>query len=124
MEHLKGLLSSLLGNRLDRVSIIHELQKLKVEFDDDAPFVILKYKLQLNVIEIIAKEIYQDNPSVYYLKLKKETLAYLEFHHKEESKTMFHCCLVGCFYKTGRHRRYISHGTRTLGSPTYAASLV
>ena len=108
MENLKALLSSLLGNHLDRVTIIYNLKKLKVDFDDEAPFVVLKYKLQLLIIENICKEIHQDQ-NVYFARLKQETEKLLEFHHQKLDKRMFKCCLVGCLYKCNRHRNYIRH---------------
>ena len=43
------MLKALLGNRLDRVTLIHNLQQFKVNFNDDAPFSILKYQMQLHI---------------------------------------------------------------------------
>ena len=106
MEQLKTILSALLRNSLDRVSIIQNLKKLKQVFDDDAPFVILKYKLQLYAVESICRE---ETQNVYYQTLKKESQSYLEFHSEKLYKTKFSCCLAGCLYTTERHRSYIRH---------------
>ena len=106
MEQLKAILSALLRNSLDRVSIIQNLKKLKHAFDDDEPFVILKYKLQLHVVESICRE---ETQNVYYETLKKESQSYLEFHSTKLCKTKFSCCLAGCLYTTDRHRSYIRH---------------
>ena len=106
MEHHRSLLKSLLGNHLDRVTVIYNLQRLKQVIDEDSPFAILKYKLQLEFVEIIAKESPIDD---YIATLKKETIAYLEFHHKKVTKSCFKCCLGGCIYKTSRHRNYMRH---------------
>ena len=106
MEHHRSLLKSLLGNHLDRVTIIYHLQRLKQVIDEDAPFAILKYKLQLELVEIIAKESPGDN---YIATLKKETNDYLKFHQQKVTKICFKCCLVGCIYKTTRHRNYMRH---------------
>lgn len=87
--------------------MIYNLLKLKQCVDEDAPFIILKYKLQLELIQIISKQSNQDD--LYFSTLKKETIEYLEFHQMKEIKTGFSCCLVGCLFKTGRHRNYIRH---------------
>ena len=60
MDHLKGLLSSLLANRMDRVTIILNLNKLKEDFDDDEPLAILEYKLQLRVVENLCRDSVQE----------------------------------------------------------------
>jgi hypothetical protein len=107
MDQLKELLTALLSNQLDRVKVIYNLLKLKQSVDEDAPFIILKYKLQLELIQNISKQSNHDD--VYLSTLKKETLDYLEFHQMKRIETGFSCCLVGCLYKTGRHRNYIRH---------------
>ena len=107
MEQQKSLLSSLLRNTLDRVTIIYNLQKLKVDHDGDEPFVILKYKLQLQIIDNILKEV-DIRQNVYFARLKKETEDYLEFHNQKVEKS-FKCCLVGCLFKCKPHRDYIRH---------------
>ena len=109
MEQFKLLLSNLLANRLDRVTVIYNLQKLKLDFDDDLPFVVLKYRLQLQIVELLSKEIQDESQSLYFEALKKEMLAYLEFYQNREQKTVFHCCLVGCLFTAKKHRSYIRH---------------
>ena len=106
MERQLAVLKDLLKDNLDRVGVIHNLNKLKVEYDHEAPFVILKYKLQLEILEIIIKE---NANSVYYSKLKKETEDYLEFHNQRLKKTDFKCCLAGCLFHCRKHRDYIRH---------------
>ena len=106
MERQLSVLKHLLKDSLDRVGVIHNLNKLKVEYDHEAPFVILKYKLQLEILEIIIKE---NANSVYYSKLKKETEDYLEFHNQRLKKTDFKCCLAGCLFHCRKHRDYIRH---------------
>ena len=108
MESKKRLLKNLLQNSVDRVSVIYHLIKLKVEHDDEDPFVILKYKLQLEVIKEISKELDIDQ-NVYYTSLMKETEDYLEFHHQRLKRTEFSCCLVGCIFRCSEHRMYIRH---------------
>ena len=109
MEQLKNLLSALLRNSLDRVSIIHNLKKYKQECDEDAPYVILKYKLQLHVVESICREVIHGSQNDYFETIKKETQSYLEFHSKKLHKVKFSCCLAGCLYKTERHGSYMRH---------------
>ena len=108
MENYKSTLKDLLGNRLDRVNIIYNLAKLRVEYNDEAPFVILKYQLQLEVLKEIYKEL-GENQNIYYSTLRKETEEYLEYHNLKSKKTGFHCCLVGCLFKSKKHRDYIRH---------------
>ena len=107
MEQQRDLLSALLSNRLDRVKVIHNLLRLKQSVDEDAPFIILKYQLQLELIQILLKQSSQDD--LYLSSLKKETISYLDFHHKKHTQTGYSCCLAGCLYRTGRHRYYLRH---------------
>ena len=110
MEKLKELLTSLLGNRLDRVTILSNLKRLKVGFDEDADFVVLKYRLQLVVLESLLKRTdLSDLDSLNYTRVKKETEDVLEFHRQKEDNRKFHCCLVGCLFRCTRHRDYIRH---------------
>lgn len=90
---------------MDRVNIIHNLQNLKVQFDDNAPFVVLKYKLQLEILENM--KINEEN--VYYTRLKQETKNYLEFHRTRLEKKQYQCCFVGCIFKCRKHLFYIRH---------------
>ena len=94
MEQQRDLLSALLSNRLDRVKVIHNLLRLKQSVDEDAPFIILKYQLQLELIQILLKQSSQDD--LYLSSLKKETISYLDFHHKKHTQTGYPCCLAGC----------------------------
>ena len=110
MEHHRSLLKSLLGNQLDRVTVIYHLQRLNQVIDEESTFAILKYKLQLELVEIISKDSPFDN---YLATLKKETIDYLEFHLKRVTKSCFKCCLVGCIFKTSRHRNYMRHLKQT-----------
>ena len=110
MEEQKALLASLLGNRLDRVSIIFNLRNSKADFDENLPYVILKYKLQLLVIENLSKDRGQ---TMYYSTLKKETEEILLFYNQKEDSRKFQCCLVGCIFKCNKHRVYIRHIQRS-----------
>ena len=73
MNQLKRLLSSLLGNRLDRVTIILNLNRLKEDFEDDEPLAIFKYKLQLRVVENLCKDQAEGGQNEYYEKLREES---------------------------------------------------
>ena len=109
MEQLKSLLARLLRNTLDKVSVIYNLEKMKVKFDDEASFVVLKYTLQLHVVINLSREVLDNSDNGYYATLKKETEDLLEFHHQKLEKQNFTCCLVGCLFKCNRHRFYIRH---------------
>ena len=106
MEEQKALLASLLSNRLDRVSIIFNLRNFKSNFDEKLPYVILKYKLQLIVIEILSNEAGQ---TAHYSTLKKETEEILAFYNQKEDSRKFQCSLVGCIFQCNTHRLYIRH---------------
>ena len=108
MEHQKSILRALLGNNLDRVTLIHNMRQFKVTFDDDAPFSILKYQLQLHIIEDISRD---ENlgENAYYSRLKKETEEYLVYHNQRLVKKKYTCCLSGCLFECSKHRDYIRH---------------
>ena len=106
MEEQKALLASLLSNRLDRVSIIFNLKNFKANFDEKLPYVILKYKLQLIVIENLSKEAGQ---TIYYSTLKKETEEILIFYDQKQDSRKYQCSLVGCIFQCSIHRLYIRH---------------
>ena len=110
MEEQKDLLKSLLENRLDRVSILHHLHRFKADYDEQLPYVVLKYQLQLLVIENLSKE---RGSSVIYSKLKEETMKILRFYHQKRISRKFLCCLVGCIFKTNKHMFYIRHLQRS-----------
>ena len=114
MEDQKSLLSSLLGNNLDRVSIIYHLKRFRAEFEEAAPYVILKYKLQLFVIENLSREFHDDpGQTAYYGTLQKETEDTLKFYNQKKDSRKFQCCLVGCIFKSNKHRFYIRHLQRS-----------
>ena len=117
MDQLKRLLSSILANRLDRVNIILNLNKLKEDFDDDEPLAILKYKLQLRVVETLCKDPAQEGQNEYYERLREESKGYLAFHHKEDRRK-FQCSLVGCLFKCNQHKYYLRHLRRAHSQET------
>ena len=118
MDQQKKLLSSLLANSLDRASLLYNLTSLKVQYDDEEPSVILKYKLQLRVVENIFKGINRTEENVYYETLMKESKDYLRFHLKKNQVTTYQCSLVGCLFKCRWHRNYIRHIQRAHSKET------
>ena len=111
MEKQKELLKSLLANRLDRVSILYNLKSLKSDCDENLPYVVLKYKLQLLVIDNISKESGGDD--VCLDNLKKETEKMLTFYKQKVDSAKYKCCLVGCMFHCNRHRSYVRHLKRS-----------
>ena len=111
MEKQKELLSSLLANRLDRVSILYHLKSLKADCDENLPYVVLKYKLQLLVIDYISRESGHDN--LYLGTLQKDTEKILAFYKQKAGTEKFKCCLVGCMFQCSRHRNYVRHLQRS-----------
>ena len=75
MEHLKSILTSLLGNCMDRVNIIHHLNIFDDNVNDESSFLSLKLRLQLQVLRSIMKE----DKSEYYSRLMNETESLLIF---------------------------------------------
>ena len=118
MDQQKQLLSSLLVNSLDRATLIYNLSNLKVDFEEEEPFVILKYKLQLRVLENISKSLDLDEQNVYYETLMEETNKYLQFHCQKYDRSTFQCTLVGCLFKCKWHRNYVRHIQRSHSKAT------
>ena len=106
MERLATLLESVRKNRMDRVNLIHNLITFKVNFDDEEPFAVLKYRLQLTLIELLKKDYTNDESLITF---EKETRDLLEFHLLKPLEDKIKCCVSGCLFKTSQHRSYIRH---------------
>ena len=109
MDTQRELLQSLSRNQLDRIRLMSNLKKFKVNFDDDSSYVILKYKLKLNLIENIAKGVSDEFEAGDLARMKKETEDFLAFHTRDVSKDKFKCCLAGCLFQCKRHKYYVRH---------------
>ena len=111
MDQLHQLLISLLSNRVDRVNLLHFLSKLKVDVDEGAPFIFLKYKLQLEVAQILSKGLSpQENNRIDYERIIKESTEYLlVFMGRDKIRRTYHCTLTGCLFKASKHRDYLRH---------------
>ena len=107
MDKIRELLSAVVCNRLSRVDILRHLSRFNVDFEDDASFVILRYKLQHELILILIR--YLPEGDSFLLALKKETEDYLEFYCRKPVEKWISCCLTGCYFKTKKHRKYIRH---------------
>ena len=101
MDQQKKLLSSLLANSLDRATLLYNLTSLKVQYDDEEPSVILKYKLQLRVVENIFKGINRTEENVYYETLMKESKDYLRFHHQKTRSQHINAVWLDVFSSAG-----------------------
>ena len=55
MDKIRELLSAFVCNRLSKVDILRHLSNFNVDFEDDASFVILRYKLQHEFILILIR---------------------------------------------------------------------
>ena len=118
MDWQRDLLQSLSKNQIDRVNLLRNLRKLKVSFDEESEYVILKYKLKLKLIENIADNVYADeNESIN--RLRKETEKLLLYHNERVLRTNYKCSLVGCLYECRRHREYLRHIQRVHSQESY-----
>ena len=106
MERIATLLESVRKNHMDRVNLIHNLITFKVNFDDEEPFAVLKYRLQLTLIEYLRKDYTNDESLITF---EKETRDLLEFHLLKPLEDKIKCCVSGCLFKTSQHRSYIRH---------------
>ena len=109
MESQKVLLNSIVKNQLDRVKLLSNLKKYKVNFDQESPHVLLKYKLKLALLENLSNSATTDIEADNFARLKKETEDFLKFHNEKLSRVKYKCTLVGCLYDCNKHRDYLRH---------------
>ena len=109
MDSQKDLLKSLLKNQVDRVNLLSNLRKFKVNFDEESDYVILKNKLKLKILENVSLSVCDETEKDEYDRMKKETEDLLQFHNEKLSRVKYNCTLAGCLYESNTHREYIRH---------------
>ena len=109
MEAQEKLLLDLRSNVLDRVEIKFNLHKFKADFNESAPLAVLKYQLQLLVIENLKRQADSCSKNTLYSQLKQETTDLLSYYISIDAKRTFKCCLAGCLFRCSKYRFYIRH---------------
>ena len=100
LETAKSVLDRLLGDGFDRFEILNISRQWGLELGVDN-FSRQKYQLQKMLVEHILRE----ENCEFYQKLLKETGDQLNI----TPEYGYRCCLIGCTYRTVRHREYIRH---------------
>ena len=99
MEVQEKLLFDLRSNALDRVEIKFNLHKFKAEFNETAPLAVLKYQLQLLVIENLKRQADSCSENSVYSQWEQETTELLSYYNSTDAKKTFKCCLAGCLFR-------------------------
>ena len=100
---LKLVLAKLLNDQIDQFEVLSLAQRLSVDLSHVENYSKQKYLLQESVLEQILRQ-EKDNTD-HYKKILEETRQNLD---KEVSKK-FLCCLIGCLFQDGKHRKYLKH---------------
>ena len=101
LDYFKSILSKLLRDDYDKFEILNICVKLNVDVSCEPIFSKQKYLLQKCVLEQIIKE----DSDEYFKRLLDEAIEFLNY----KKDPGFQCCLVGCVYRSARHRNYIKH---------------
>ena len=109
MDGLRKLLKTSLHNQLDRVNIVSNLKRFKVNFSEESSTVILKYKLRLKLLETVIPSAIDGRENAEFIRMKKETEEFLRFHNEKLASENFKCTLAGCLFECNRHREYVRH---------------
>ena len=104
MHAQRSLLESLCKNQLDRVTLLKNLEKFKVNFNEGSDYVILKDRLKIKLLENISRDVSECQEKEEIDKLKKEAEDLLRYHHEKVSRLHYKCSFVGCLYECERHR--------------------
>ena len=100
---LKNLLQKLLCDQLDHFEILNHAERLSLNLDKVEGFSKQKYAVQKTVLEQILKG-EEENPDYYY-GILEETNQHLD----RGTSKQYLCCLVGCLFRTAKHRNYLQH---------------
>ena len=109
MEVQEKLLFDLRSNALDCVEIKFNLHKFKAEFNETAPLAVLKYQMQLLVIENLKRQADSCSENSVYSQWEQETTELLSYYNSTDAKKTFKCCLAGCLFGCSKYRFYIRH---------------
>ena len=109
MDGQRELLKASLHNQLDRVNILSNLKKFKVNFSEVSSTVILKYKLRLKLLANIIQSASDGTEKIEFIRMKKEAEEFLKFHNEKLASENFKCTLAGCLFECNRHREYVRH---------------
>ena len=103
MDGQRELLKASLHNQLDRVNILSNLKKFKVNFSEVSSTVILKYKLRLKLLANIIQSASDGTEKIDFIRMKKEAEEFLKFHNEKLASENFKCTLAGCLFECNRH---------------------
>ena len=108
METLHNLYLSLTNNQLDRLSLMVALRKYEIKFTENEESDGLELKLKLFLVENLLNDC--RDPS----EAEKLSNVYCETRKMLCEKGLldmysYKCTVVGCIFKTSRHREYLRH---------------
>ena len=109
MDGQRELLKASLHNQLDRVHILSNLKKFKVNFSEVSSTVILKYRLRLKLLANFIQSASDGAEKLEFIRMKKEAEEFLKFHNEKLASENFKCTLAGCLFECNRHREYVRH---------------
>ena len=109
MDAQRNLLEALSKNELDRVTLLRNLKKFKVNFNECSEYVILKYRLKIKLPDNISRMMSKCLEKEEVEKSKKEAEDLLRFYNEKISRLNYKCSFVGCLYEARKHRDYILH---------------
>ena len=102
----KEVLSSLLKNELNIFQVAHECEKRKLKIGMEMDFSSKKYVLQKYLLEELLKDdSFLDKD--FYARLLASTNEFLKL--KQKCVDGYSCQLIGCHFRTTRHRCYLNH---------------
>ena len=102
----KEVLSSLLKNELNIFQVAHECEKRKLKIGMEMDFSSKKYVLQKYLLEELLKDdSFLDKD--FYARLLASTNEFLKL--KQKCVDGYSCQLIGCHFRTTRHRWYLKH---------------
>jgi len=109
MNTQRNLLEALTKNQLDRVTLLNNLKKFKVNFNEGSAYVILKYRLKIKLLDNISQIVSECREKEEIEKSMKEAEDLLRYHNEKISRLKYKCSFVGCLYESRRHLDYIRH---------------
>ena len=103
-----------MSNRMDRVTLVNNIVKFKIQCNTSAPFNILRNQMKLFLIEEILKSHHERRDEMILQRLRTETVGMLKILDPEDRKRkkQYTCCLTGCLFRDSAHREILRHISR------------
>ena len=103
LESLRKSLDKLLANNIDQFEVLSLAQRLSVNLENEESFSKQKYLVQKSLVEQLLKN---ERDNMMYNRILDETNQNLGLRKKPAE---YLCCLVGCLFRTEKHKLYIQH---------------